>query len=75
MPRQMPSIGTPPSTPLADQPVEPELADPLHRLRERADPGQDEPVGGAGASWSLVITASAPTRSSAFSTERRLPMP
>ena len=33
--------------PLADQPVEPELADPLHRLREGADAGQDDPVAGA----------------------------
>ena len=47
-----------------------------HRLRERAHAGHDEPVGRA----QLVVVAGdrrarAPTCSSAFSTERRLPIP
>ena len=49
--------------------------DPLHRPREGADAGQDQPVGGAHRSGSVLIVARAPTCSSAFSTERRLPIP
>ena len=37
--------GRPGRDPLGDQRVELELADPLHRLRERAHPGQDQAVG------------------------------
>ncbi len=72
----MPRIGTPAAAALVDQLVETECADPLHRPREGADPGQDQPVGGADlVSASLAIVAMAPTCSSAFSTERRLPIP
>ena len=38
-------------------------------------PGSTRPSASAASSGSLVITASAPTRSKAFSTERRLPIP
>ena len=53
----------------------PSSLDALHRLRERPDPGQDQPVGTAHRVGIVVTTASAPTRSSAFSTERRFPIP
>ena len=54
----MPSIGVPGSRALGDELVEPALADPLHRPREGADPGQDHAVGGPrGSSASAVICA------------------
>ena len=62
--------------PVRDELVEPELADPLHRLREGADAGQDHAVGRVGGLG--VRGRSRPRRrrcSSAFSTERRLPIP
>ena len=47
-----------------------------HRLREGADAGQDHGARGAdGVRDRRVITDSAPTCSSAFSTLRRLPIP
>ena len=76
MPRQIPSSGTARRDPLGDQLVEAELADPLHRLRECADAGQHEAVGRRRDLGRVGGDhASAPTRSSAFSTERRLPIP
>ena len=43
----MPRIGTPASRRSAISSSSPQLADPLHRLREGADAGQDHAVGGA----------------------------
>ena len=71
----MPSTAYARAQAFGDQRVELQLADPAHRRREGPDARQDDAVGARTASGSLVITASAPTRSSAFSTERRLPIP
>ena len=72
----MPSVGTPARDALAHQLVEAELAQALIALREGADAGDDQPVGRRAArSWSALRSARAPTCASAFSTERRLPMP
>ena len=76
MPRQMPSTGTPAVGALADHLVEAGGAQAAHRLRERADAGHDDRVGGAD---HVVVGGDArtraPTCSSAFSTLRRLPIP
>ena len=45
----MPKTGTADETRSAIQFVSPRSPDPLHRLREGADPGQDHPVGAPGA--------------------------
>ena len=46
IPRQMPSTGVPASHALAQQLVQPQLAQALHRARERAHAGHDEAGGG-----------------------------
>ncbi len=60
---------------LVQQLVESELAQVRHRARERAHAGQHESVRAAQLVGSPLMSALAPTCSSAFSTERRLPMP
>ena len=76
MPMQEPNSGIAGAGAVCEHLVQPELADHAHRRRERADPGQQDAVGGA----QLVVVAGdqslrAPTRCSAFSTDRRLPIP
>ena len=76
IPRQMPSSGRAVRDALADQLGQPELVEIAHRGRECPHSGDDEPVG----STQLVVVARdrsprAPTCSSAFCTERRLPIP
>jgi hypothetical protein len=61
--------------PLAQEVVEPERPQVAHRPGKRADARDDDAVRGAISAWSLVTRTRAPTCSSAFSTERRLPIP
>ena len=60
---------------LAQELVEAELAEVAHRTRKRAHARQHQPGGGAQALGIAADAGVAPTCSSAFSTERRLPMP
>ena len=62
--------------PRRDQLVQAELAEVAHRDRERADAGHDQPVAAASARRGRGCSRTvAPTRSSAFWTDRRLPIP
>ena len=61
---------------LGDELVDPELADPLHRARKGADARKYQAVGAAhrgGVAGDRDLAT--PTCSSAFSTERRFPIP
>jgi hypothetical protein len=60
---------------VAQDVVEAELADDAHRGGKAPTPGSRTPSAARSASWSAVIDVRAPTRASAFSTERRLPIP
>ena len=61
--------------PLADDLVEAGGAQAAHRLGERAHAGDDDASAARISSGSAVRATVAPTCSSAFSTERRLPIP
>ena len=76
MPTQMPSTGRPPASrrPMISWPVH--GAQARHARGERPDPGDDEAVGVHRAvAWSADSVTSAPARSRARTTERRLPDP
>ena len=75
IPRQMPSIGMPLAS---SSPIRPSSS--RSRMLRIAfgnapTPGSTAPSDARMVWWSLVITGRAPVRSSAFSTERRLPIP
>ena len=75
MPRQMPEQRRARGDALVQQRVEAEPAQVRHAGRESADTREHERVGLLEVvASSRVMVASAPTCSSAFSTERRLPM-
>ena len=71
-----PKSGMPVARAAAQHVLELELAQHAHGRRERAHAGQQRARRRArSSSGSRVMTVRAPTRSSAFSTERRLPIP
>ena len=75
MPRQMPSIGRPAAS---SSPISTSNSSSRRlpiALGKAPTPGSTAPSAARISSWSRVRTAVAPARSSAFSTERRLPMP
>ena len=76
MPRQTPSTGVPPADALAQQLVEPELVKVAPSLGGKAPtPGSTSPSAARSPAGRWVTWRATPTCSSAFSTERRLPMP
>jgi len=74
-PRQMPRIGTPAARRSSISSSRPSARTPSIAFGKAPTPGRISPSAARIVSASLAIVAVAPTCSSAFSTERRLPMP
>ena len=75
IPRQMPSVGTPCSTRSLSMASRPSPRTASIAFGNAPTPGSTIASAARMRSWSRVISGAAPTRASAFSTERRLPMP